>query len=55
MWEPAFFGVKPELIVKGGLINSAVNGDANGSIPTSEPQNIVKCTVNMAEILHIQQ
>ncbi|MCY6991687.1 amidohydrolase family protein, partial [Staphylococcus argensis] len=37
IWDPAFFGVKPELIVKGGLINSAVNGDANGSIPTSEP------------------
>ena len=42
MWEPAFFGVKPELIVKGGLINSAVNGDANGSIPTSEPQKYRK-------------
>ncbi|MCU5745405.1 urease subunit alpha [Staphylococcus sp. SQ8-PEA] len=37
IWDPAFFGVKPEIIVKGGLINSAVNGDANGSIPTSEP------------------
>lgn len=42
MWEPAFFGVKPELIVKGGLINVAVNGDANGSIPTSEPQKYRK-------------
>ncbi|WP_210134823.1 urease subunit alpha [Staphylococcus sp. GDX8P80P] len=42
MWEPAFFGVKPELIVKGGLINAAVNGDANGSIPTSEPQKYRK-------------
>ncbi|MGW8048157.1 urease subunit alpha [Staphylococcus shinii] len=37
MWEPAFFGVKPDVIVKGGLINTAINGDANGSIPTSEP------------------
>lgn len=37
LWEPAFFGVKPEVIIKGGLINAAVNGDANGSIPTSEP------------------
>ncbi len=37
LWDPIFFGVKPELVVKGGLINSAVNGDANGSIPTSEP------------------
>lgn len=42
MWEPAFFGVKPELIVKGGLINAAVNGDANGSIPASEPQKYRK-------------
>jgi len=37
LWDPAFFGVKPEVIVKGGLINTAINGDANGSIPTSEP------------------
>ncbi|MEK4560861.1 urease subunit alpha [Staphylococcus sp. FSL K6-3157] len=37
MWEPAFFGVKPDVILKGGLINTAINGDANGSIPTSEP------------------
>ncbi|GEQ06043.1 urease subunit alpha [Staphylococcus gallinarum] len=37
MWEPAFFGVKPDVIIKGGLINTAINGDANGSIPTSEP------------------
>ncbi|MDU0452135.1 urease subunit alpha [Staphylococcus chromogenes] len=37
MWDPRFFGVKPALVVKGGLINVAINGDANGSIPTSEP------------------
>ncbi|REI13767.1 urease subunit alpha [Staphylococcus felis] len=37
IWDPRFFGVKPEMVVKGGLINVAVNGDANGSIPTSEP------------------
>ncbi|MCI2947025.1 urease subunit alpha [Staphylococcus caledonicus] len=42
IWDPIFFGVKPEMIVKGGLINSAVNGDANGSIPTSEPQKYRK-------------
>lgn len=42
MWEPAFFGVKPELVIKGGMINTAVNGDANGSIPTSEPQKYRK-------------
>ena len=37
LWEPAFFGVKPSLILKGGQIASAVMGDANASIPTPEP------------------
>ena len=40
LWDPIFFEVlKPELVM-GGLINSAVNGDANGSIPTSEPMEV---------------
>lgn len=37
VWQPAFFGVKPELIVKGGLIAWSVMGDANASIPTPQP------------------
>lgn len=37
IWDPRFFGVKPDIVVKGGMINVAANGDANGSIPTSEP------------------
>ncbi|MDK4086845.1 urease subunit alpha [Staphylococcus pseudintermedius] len=37
IWDPRFFGVKPYMVVKGGMINVAANGDANGSIPTSEP------------------
>ncbi|MDN5569813.1 MAG: urease subunit alpha [Propionibacteriaceae bacterium] len=37
IWEPAFFGVKPNLILKGGQITHAVMGDANASIPTPEP------------------
>ncbi|HAR5835091.1 TPA: urease subunit alpha [Staphylococcus pseudintermedius] len=37
IWDPRFFGVKPDMVVKGGMINVAANGDANGSIPTSEP------------------
>ena len=37
IWSPKFFGVKPDTIIKGGLINTAVVGDSNGSIPTSEP------------------
>lgn len=37
VWQPAFFGVKPELIVKGGMIAWSVMGDANASIPTPQP------------------
>jgi urease subunit alpha len=37
LWRPAFFGVKPELVVKGGLIAWSVMGDANASIPTPQP------------------
>ncbi len=37
VWNPAFFGVKPSLIIKGGVIASAAMGDANASIPTPQP------------------
>ncbi len=37
IWKPAFFGVKPELIVKGGMIAWAAMGDPNASIPTPQP------------------
>jgi urease subunit alpha len=37
IWEPAFFGVKPTLILKGGMINLALMGDPNASIPTPQP------------------
>ena len=37
LWKPAFFGVKPSLIVKGGMIAAAVMGDPNASIPTPQP------------------
>ncbi len=37
LWSPAFFGVKPELIVKGGFISWAAMGDPGASIPTPEP------------------
>src|SRR5437773_8005466 len=37
VWKPAFFGVKPELVVKGGLIGWAAMGDPNASIPTPQP------------------
>ena len=37
LWKPAFFGVKPETIVKGGMIAWSAMGDANASIPTPQP------------------
>ncbi|MFZ2449684.1 MAG: urease subunit alpha [Methylovulum miyakonense] len=37
LWNPAFFGVKPSLILKGGLIAAAAMGDPNASIPTPQP------------------
>ncbi|MFW2373308.1 MAG: urease subunit alpha [Gammaproteobacteria bacterium] len=37
VWSPAFFGVKPSLIIKGGMIARALMGDANASIPTPQP------------------
>jgi urease subunit alpha len=37
LWKPAFFGVKPELVLKGGMIAVAQMGDANASIPTPQP------------------
>ena len=37
LWKPAFFGVKPEMILKGGFIAWSVMGDANASIPTPQP------------------
>jgi urease subunit alpha len=37
LWSPAFFGVKPDLILKGGMIVGALMGDPNASIPTPEP------------------
>jgi len=37
LWKPAFFGVKPFLIIKGGMIVSAAMGDPNASIPTPQP------------------
>jgi urease subunit alpha len=37
LWLPAFFGVKPEMVIKGGFIAWSVMGDANASIPTPQP------------------
>ena len=37
LWEPAFFGVRPHAVIKGGMIAWAAMGDANASIPTPQP------------------
>ncbi|MCH4172459.1 MAG: urease subunit alpha [Lactobacillus sp.] len=37
LWDPQFFGVKPDKVIKGGLINLSLMGDANASIPLPEP------------------
>ena len=37
LWSPAFFGVKPEMVIKGGSIVAAQMGDPNASIPTPQP------------------
>jgi urease subunit alpha len=39
LWKPAFFGVKPSLVIKGGMITSAPMGDPNASIPTPQPSH----------------
>jgi urease subunit alpha len=38
LWKPAFFGVKPEIVIKGGLIAGSLMGDGNASIPTPQPR-----------------
>ena len=37
LWKPAFFGVKPSMVIKGGFIAAAPMGDPNASIPTPQP------------------
>ena len=37
LWSPAFFGVKPDMVIKGGMIVMALMGDPNASIPTPQP------------------
>ena len=37
LWSPAFFGVKPDLVLKAGVIAAALMGDPNASIPTPQP------------------
>jgi urease subunit alpha len=38
IWDPAFFGVKPDMVLKSGMITAAIMGDPNASIPTPQPE-----------------
>ena len=38
IWDPAFFGVKPDMVLKSGTITAAIMGDPNASIPTPQPE-----------------
>ncbi|MBA3821023.1 MAG: urease subunit alpha [Deltaproteobacteria bacterium] len=40
LWQPAFFGIRPELVLKGGFVAWAQMGDANASIPTPQPRRM---------------
>ncbi len=37
LWDPRFFGAKPKMVIKGGMINWAAMGDPNASLPTPQP------------------
>ncbi|WP_019203530.1 urease subunit alpha [Tsukamurella sp. 1534] len=52
LWDPAFFGVKPSLVIKGGQIASALMGDANASIPTPQPRTMRPMFGSMGHAVH---
>lgn len=45
MWKPSFFGAKPEMVIKGGIIAWSNMGDPNASIPTPEPVMLILFTM----------
>ena len=51
LWEPAFFGTKPNLVIKGGVINWANMGDPNASLPTPQPKIMRPMFGNFGEAL----
>jgi urease subunit alpha len=52
LWRPAFFGVKPTLILKGGAIAASLMGDANASIPTPQPVHYRPMFASYGRSLH---
>jgi urease subunit alpha len=52
LWRPAFFGVKPQIVIKGGAIAWAQMGDANASIPTPQPVHMRPMFASFAGARH---
>jgi urease subunit alpha len=52
LWKPAFFGVKPSLVLKGGAIAAAAMGDPNASIPTPQPVHYRPMFASFGKALH---
>ncbi len=52
LWRPAFFGVKPEIVIKGGMIAWSQMGDANASIPTPQPVHMRPMFASFAGARH---
>ncbi|MFC4397250.1 urease subunit alpha [Arthrobacter sedimenti] len=52
LWDPAFFGVKPEVVLKGGQIAYALMGDSNGSIPTPQPRTMRPMFATFGKAVH---
>src|SRR5699024_60987 len=52
LWDAAFFGVKPQLVIKGGQIAQALMGDSNGSIPTPQPRTMRYNFGSMGSAVH---
>ena len=52
LWKPAFFGVKPEIVIKGGFIAYSQMGDANASIPTPQPVHLQPMFGSFANARH---
>ena len=52
LWKPAFFGVKPEIVIKGGFIAYSQMGDANASIPTPQPVHMQPMFGSFANARH---
>ncbi|ALO67132.1 urease subunit alpha [Arthrobacter alpinus] len=52
IWEPAFFGVKPEMVIKGGQMVMSIMGDPNGSIPTPQPRTFRPNFATLGRAVH---